>query len=420
MPKLKLRKATLKPCRHRPAAESRGQPCSKKVDAQTILTAVSDINELSGTWRRRLSPWPRPSVDDVIRCASDCSGYGSDLIAFDLLGLRHRVRCVMSSENCRHKEVLHQAVAAVCGYDMTENVHFDDIKRNHRHCPNADVYVAGYPCPSFSNAGRKAGVQDPRGFVTLEGLKYISETRPRLVILEQVSSIMQARFKRLFDFIKKTLTRLDYTFDLRVFNTRHYGVPQSRPRMYLVAIVKESLLRKLSLPDPRQAHTDMHYFLNKSLVGTEVLELPFYEEKLGGNLWRKGYILDVGSSTKFQSPMRNCCPCLTKERLKSSGYYIPKLRRRLTTAEAAAFQAVPPQVCAAMEKAAQKSKLPKNFVAAALGDAMSINVLMLLLRCGLDASGMTNIGAKRDYWLQVPAGEANAKLSQRLFEKYHN
>ena len=43
---LKLRKATLKPCRHRPAAESRGQPCSKKVDAQTILTAVSDIKRI--------------------------------------------------------------------------------------------------------------------------------------------------------------------------------------------------------------------------------------------------------------------------------------------------------------------------------------------------------------------------------------
>ena len=112
MRKLKLRKATLKPCRHRPAAASRGQPCSKKVGMQTILTTVGEINELSGTWRR-LSPWPRPSVDDAVRCASDCSGYGSDLIAFDLLGLRHRIRCVMTSENCRHKKVLHDAVAAV-------------------------------------------------------------------------------------------------------------------------------------------------------------------------------------------------------------------------------------------------------------------------------------------------------------------
>ena len=302
---------------------------------------------------------------------------------------------------------------------MTENVYFDDIKRNHRHCPNADVYVAGYPCPSFSKLGRKAGVQDPRGMIPLEGLKYISETRPRVVVLEQVSAICQAKHKKVFDFIKKTLARLNYTFDLRVFNTRHYGVPQSRPRMYLVAIVKESLIRKLSLPDPRQSHTDMHHFLDKRLVGQEVLDLPRYQEKLGDRLWKYGYILDIGSSTQFQSPMHNCCPCLTKERLKSAGFYIPKLRRRLSTSEAAAFQAVPPQVCAAMEGAAKAGKLPKNFVAAAVGDAMSIHVLMLVLRCGLDASGLTNLGPKRDYWLQVPAGEASARLSQRLFEKYH-
>ena len=188
--------------------------------------------------------------------------------------------------------------------------------------------------------------------------------------------------------------------------------------MYLIAVARESLIHELSFPPARSKHADLHVFLDKNNVGTEVLSLPVYEGKLGTDLWKKGYVLDVGSSERFQSVMTNLCPCLTKSRLKANGYYIPKLKRRLTLTEAAGFQGLPPQILEAMEKAAKLHRLPKRSVDEAIGDAMSINVLMSVLRRALDAAGLTNLSSRKDFWLQVPLGEESFNLSKKLFQKY--
>ena len=116
--------------------------------------------------------------------------------------------------------------------------------------------------------------------------------------------------------------------------------------------------------------------------------------------------------------MPNLSPCLTKSRLKAAGYYIPKLRRRLTLAEAAQLQGVPPQILQAMEEAAKLHRLPKRSVDESLGDAMSVNVLMSVLRRALDACGLTKLGSGKDFWLQVPLGEASVNLSKKLFDEY--
>ena len=203
-----------------------------------------------------------------------------------------------------------------------------------------------------------------------------------------------------------------------MLNTKQFTIPHSRSRMYLIAVARESLVHELSFPPARSEHADLHFFLEKDKVGTEVLSLPFYEEKLGNRLFQKGYILDVGSSQRFQSVMPNLSPCLTKSRLKAAGYYIPKLRRRLTLAEAAQLQGVPPQILQAMEEAAKLHRLPKRSVDESLGDAMSVNVLMSVLRRALDACGLTKLGSGKDFWLQVPLGEASVNLSKKLFDKY--
>lgn len=384
-----------------------------------IHNAVSAINGLAKTWKARLGPWSPTDTSGKIRCASDCSGYGSDLIALRLFGLQKRVDSVMTCESCGKKMMLHDAVAAACGIRTNETVHYADIcERDNASAPRADLYTAGYPCPSYSTLGQKRGVLDDRGFVSLQGLMYIAERRPRVIVLEQVAAILQKKHKKIFQFIQKILKELDYRFEYHVLNTKQFTIPQSRSRMYLIAVARESLIHELSFPPARSKHADLHVFLDKNNVGTEVLSLPVYEGKLGTDLWKKGYVLDVGSSERFQSVMTNLCPCLTKSRLKANGYYIPKLKRRLTLTEAAGFQGLPPQILEAMEKAAKLHRLPKRSVDEAIGDAMSINVLMSVLRRALDAAGLTNLSSRKDFWLQVPLGEESFNLSKKLFQKY--
>ena len=137
---------------------------------------------------------------------------------------------------------------------------------------------------------------------------------------------------------------LDYEFTFENLNAREFGVPQSRPRLYILAFCKEYLHCPLVMPTPRDAQPDLHTFLDKTLQGSERLTLPKYEEKLGTDMWTRGYVLDVAASPRYQHVLKNCCPCLTKTRCKQDGYYIPKLKRRLTSFEIARLQGLPRQV----------------------------------------------------------------------------
>ena len=100
-------------------------------------------------------------------------------------------------------------------------------------------------------------------------------------------------------------------------------------------------MQPLEMPAPRTDQPDLHTFLEKDSRGTEKLSLPFYEKKLGPEMWTHGFVLDVEASESFQHVHRNCAPCLTKARCKQFGYYIPKLLRRLSSNEMGKLQGLP-------------------------------------------------------------------------------
>lgn len=355
------------------------------VSKETLRSQLERVNALAQNWADRLAKHESPPRR--MRTASDCSGYGSDLIAYRLLGLTSRIHPVMMSETDPVKLVLYEAVAKACGVKLHHAVAVSDMslrKPNDRQ--SADVYTAGYPCPSYSNLGKRGGVMDKRGLLTLKGLEYIASRRPRIVVLEQVAAILNKTHEKVWGFVRKTLTTLNYTFTFKGLNTKHFGCPQSRSRLYLLAVAKECCESSLDMPEETDP-VDLHHFLKKNTVGNEVLKLPKYEKILGPKMWTQGYVLDIGSSERFQSVIRNASPCLTKTRLKQRGYYIPKLKRRLLPEEAARLQGVPQQVYEAMAKVAKEKKLAANALEGSLGDAMSIPVLTAVLYTGLKAAG---------------------------------
>ena len=404
----------------KPAKKKHTEPKPEMTGPKPEKAFVDRINDLAESWKARLGPWRNNTKNTrPLLIASDCSGYGSDVIALRLLGLHREVRSVMTCEKDAVKVALHRAVSECCGIAFDETAHHSDIfDRQDIEFQRPHLYTAGYPCPSYSRLGKKKGTQDRRGLVTLRGLEFVSSQRPQVVVLEQVSAILEKRFSKVWNFILKILGKLNYSVDYKVMNTKSSGLPQSRPRVYVVAVAVETVRQQvnLKLPTARSDRIDLHTFLDKSKVGSEVLNLPHYHEKLGDAMWRKGYILDIGASPKFQHPMFNVSPCLTYSRCKSRGFYIPKLRRRLLIEEAARLQGVPQQVLKAMLTQAQKQKFGDNLVFAALGDAMSINVLCLAIALGLESAGLANLESKRAFWLKCPADKCYS-LSDNLFEK---
>ncbi|MHB1185189.1 MAG: DNA cytosine methyltransferase [Desulfobulbia bacterium] len=110
---------------------------------------------------------------------------------------------------------------------------------------NIDLLVAGFPCQPFSNAGSRKGTRDTRGTLYQATFRFIEKLRPKAVIYENVRGILSTMGKKhkLIDEIADTLrNKYGYHVAYRLLNFSHFGVPQNRIRVILVALRDEQYL----------------------------------------------------------------------------------------------------------------------------------------------------------------------------------
>lgn len=97
-----------------------------------------------------------------------------------------------------------------------------------------DVLVGGTPCQAFSVAGKRAGLDDPRGNLTLEFLGLAGRLLPRWLVWENVPGVLSIDEGRTFGAVLGLLGELGYGFAYRVLDAQFFGVPQRRRRVFLV------------------------------------------------------------------------------------------------------------------------------------------------------------------------------------------
>jgi len=113
--------------------------------------------------------------------------------------------------------------------DMTKFREWD-IDRN-----AVDLIVGGTPCQSFSVAGLRKGLEDPRGNLALTFLGMVDHYRPEWVIWENVPGVLSSSGGRDFGSFLGALGQLGYGFAYRVLDAQYFGVPQRRRRVFVVA-----------------------------------------------------------------------------------------------------------------------------------------------------------------------------------------
>jgi len=97
-----------------------------------------------------------------------------------------------------------------------------------------DVLVGGTPCQSFSVAGLRKGMEDPRGNLALEFCRLAFKAKPKWLVWENVPGVLSSNGGKDFASLLGALGELGYGFAYRVLDAQHFGVPQRRRRVFLV------------------------------------------------------------------------------------------------------------------------------------------------------------------------------------------
>lgn len=117
------------------------------------------------------------------------------------------------------------------------NLNGDITKIPEKDIPEHELLVAGFPCQSFSIAGRQKGFDDTRGTLFFDVARILKEKQPRYLLLENVKNLVSHDKGKTFKIIIKTLNNLGYTIDFTIINSSEAGLPQNRERTYIVGIL---------------------------------------------------------------------------------------------------------------------------------------------------------------------------------------
>lgn len=131
---------------------------------------------------------------------------------------------------------VNQAYKAIYGHDTNGDVtkiQTDDI-------PEHELLTAGFPCQSFSIAGNRRGFADKRGTLFFEIERIIEAKKPKYILLENVKGLLSHDKGKTLEIILKTLSHIGYTIDYTILNSKFYGVPQNRERLFIVGVLDGS------------------------------------------------------------------------------------------------------------------------------------------------------------------------------------
>src|SRR5690606_37494355 len=97
-----------------------------------------------------------------------------------------------------------------------------------------DLITGGFPCQAFSFAGKRRGFEDTRGTMFFEIARIAKQIEPRFLLLENVKGLLSHDKGRTFAIILSTLDELGYDVEWQVLNSKDFGVPQNRERVFIV------------------------------------------------------------------------------------------------------------------------------------------------------------------------------------------
>lgn len=167
------------------------------------------------------------------------------------------------------------------GFDIAGDITQVDEKT----IPPFDICLAGFPCQAFSIAGRKQGFDDDyrgrcRGTLFFDVVRICAHHRPKVIVCENVKGLTIHDKGNTFKVITETLDQLGYNVYSKVLNSKDFGVPQNRERIYIVAFRKDILSSGFQFPEGQGDKAVLRDIMEKDVPPSKYYLSDVYLETL--------------------------------------------------------------------------------------------------------------------------------------------
>jgi DNA (cytosine-5)-methyltransferase 1 len=300
----------------------------------------------------------------MITIGTDCSGIEAPIQALELLNIPFTH--MFSSEIDKYTRE-----SLMANYNP-KHLYGDMMIRPSTSLPDIDIYVCGFPCQSFSIAGHRQGFNDKRGTVFFKCLDVIYTKEPKIFILENVKGLIHHDNGLTFSTIMDELNSLDnYSVQYKIMNTKDYGIPQSRSRIFFVGIRNDMLENPFTFPLPTPLTPLENYIDFSDSTNNRLHNLPPRIIKFGYRLPQNPLFVDLSffcnGTSNIQPNSHTICPCICRS---SDIWCVPK-NRFANTKELLSLQGFPTDFI----QVVSKTQLNKQ-----IGNSMSVNVLVELFK----------------------------------------
>ena len=209
------------------------------------------------------------SNTNILKIGTLFSGIGAFEHALDRLKINHKIMFACDIDDYVKKSYF-------ANYHINKDQWYTDVTKLDAKKyldENIDIVVGGSPCQSFSFVGKQKGLEDDRGNLIFEFIRVINECKPRMFIFENVKGLTTHDKGKTFEFVITKFKELNYTLHYNILKATDYEIPQSRQRLFLIGIKKDSDIKitfppkkcelKLKMTDFLEDNVNTKYYLEE-------------------------------------------------------------------------------------------------------------------------------------------------------------
>ena len=257
-----------------------------------------------------------------LNIGTDCSGIEAPIEALKKICLQYK------NITYSHKfssEINEYAIKYIKENHQPEILFGDIQNRNISEIPDIDLYISGFPCQPFSRANKFKTPVDPRLNLFIKCLSVIKSKNPKIFILENVKTLVTLNEGSYFNDILNQLEENNkYNLYHKVINTKDYGIPQNRERLYIIGIRKDLQKNNFTFPEKKKMKPLSEFIDEKDDSKYKILES---NKELLNNVPKNSVFIDVGfRKAKFPKSDR-WAPCITAQ---PNMWCVPKQRKANT------------------------------------------------------------------------------------------